>query len=458
MTSPEPQNGQTNVSNRRPSISQDKLVPFSSAKPPAPGAELRLVFVGAGQVLFGGETGRVLLPAFETSLTQLIPVLLRHRPWDHSFRLEHHLGPRLKVLALIDPSRPTAEAVLDRKKSSFVASAYKHAKIYPNLDDFVNDTKGEGARPHAFIVGSPPAFRGSTKQGRDVELAIHRLFPTDTPAIFLEKPLSTDSPEEAQQVARTLLDSQTVVSVGYFLRYLRVVQQMRTIIEDNNLEVMSTVARYASTYSVSTKKAWWMKSIDCGPICEQATHFCDLSRYFGGAVDLDSISANQLDWDEPAGALTDMPIDEASIPPDDRIPRVTSANWKYESGAVGSLTHMLVLQGYRYSCELEVYADGYQLKLIDPYNNPELRVRTPASDEEHVYTFERDDPYASELNAFIDAADASQSPHTVGGGVDPKAGILCDYQDACKTYAFSWAIRRSAEENQKRFKKRRVVE
>jgi hypothetical protein len=49
-----------------------------------------------------------------------------------------------------------------------------------------------------------------------------------------------------------------------------------------------------------------------------------------------------------------MPIDEESIPPEERIPRVTSANWKYESGAVGSLSHMLVLQGYRYSCELEV--------------------------------------------------------------------------------------------------------
>lgn len=161
---------------------------------------------------------------------------------------------------------------------------------------------------------------------------------------------------------------------------------MRSILEDNDLRVMSTVARYAATYSVSTKRDWWRLSIENGPICEQATHFCDLSRYFGGDVDLGSIYANQLDWDEPAGALTDVPIDEGSIPGHDRIPRVTSANWKYTSGAVGSLTHMLVLQGYRYSCELEVYADGYQLRLVDPYGNPELRVRTPASDEEHVFT------------------------------------------------------------------------
>lgn len=58
---------------------------------------------------------------------------------------------------------------------------------------------------------------------------------------------------------------------------------------------------------------------------------------------------------------------------------------QYETGAVGSLTHTLTLQGYKYSVELDILADGYQLKLIDPYNSPELRVRTPDGDEEQVY-------------------------------------------------------------------------
>lgn len=35
---------------------------------------------------------------------------------------------------------------------------------------------------------------------------------------------------------------------------------------------------------------------------------------------------------------------------------------KYDSGAVGSLTHIVALQGDSYSCEFEVYADGYMLK------------------------------------------------------------------------------------------------
>lgn len=95
---------------------------------------------------------------------------------------------------------------------------------------------------------------------------------------------------------------------------------------------------------------------------EQGTHFCDLSRYFGGDVDVSTVSAHSLEWYENAGHLSKIVIDETAIPPENRIPRVTAATWKYESGAVGSLTHLVALQGHDYSCELEVYADGYQLK------------------------------------------------------------------------------------------------
>lgn len=41
----------------------------------------------------------------------------------------------------------------------------------------------ESERPDAIIVGSPPAFRGSVKAGRDVELEILKAFPNKTPAV-----------------------------------------------------------------------------------------------------------------------------------------------------------------------------------------------------------------------------------------------------------------------------------
>ena len=123
-------------------------------------SQFNLVFIGAGNINFGSDEG----------------------PWDHSFRLEHKLGPRLKVVALIDPAEKVAQAVLDRKRNSFVVSAYKDTRICPNLDDFVSTMK-DHERPHAFIIGSPAAFRGSTAQGRDVELQILKHFPKNTPSV-----------------------------------------------------------------------------------------------------------------------------------------------------------------------------------------------------------------------------------------------------------------------------------
>ena len=64
-----------------------------------------------------------------------------------------------------------------------------------------------------------------------------------------------------------------------------------------------------------------------GPIIEQGTHFCDLSRYFGGEVDIDSVHAHSLEWDENAGRLSKIAVDESKIAPENRIPRVTSAIW-----------------------------------------------------------------------------------------------------------------------------------
>ena len=76
-----------------------------------------------------------------------------------------------------------------------------------------------------------------------------------------------------------------------------------------------------------TPKANIAHLISCGPIVEQGTHFCDLSRYFGGDVDIDSVVAHSVEWDEAPGKLSKMSIDESKIAPEDRIPRITSATW-----------------------------------------------------------------------------------------------------------------------------------
>ena len=82
-----------------------------------------------------------------------------------------------------------------------------------------------------------------------------------------------------------------------------------------------------------------------GPIVEQGTHFCDLSRYFGGDVHLPSVVAHTVQHNEPPGRLSAKRFDEDAIPAENRLPRLTSATWKYTGGAVGALTHVIALHG-----------------------------------------------------------------------------------------------------------------
>ncbi|OSX65282.1 hypothetical protein POSPLADRAFT_1135040 [Postia placenta MAD-698-R-SB12] len=412
---------QSGTSSRRPSIDPSRLLPMDKASAIAGTNDFNVLFIGAGNIMFGSDEG----------------------PWNHSFRFEHKLGPRLKVVALIDPAIDRATAVLQKKCETFVRSAYENTRVFRTLEDFVKNMSRKDV-PRAVIVGSPPMFRGTVQTGRDIELQILKFFPGV--AMFIEKPAATGPSseiEEAFTIAKRISDSGTLCSVGYMLRYLRAVQMMKQIINDNNLTVMATVARYACAYEAIAKPDWWDKSKSAGPVIEQGTHFCDLSRYFGGDVDMTTVSAHSLDWDENAGHLSKIVIDETAIPPENRIPRVTAATWKYESGAVGSFTHLVALQGHDYSCELEVYADGYQLKLVNPYVQPVLFIRRPGNDHEESHRFPDDDPFFSEISVLIDnIEDIEEDPET--------AQILSTFEDACKTYQLTWAIREASERNRAR--------
>jgi hypothetical protein len=55
--------------------------------------------------------------------------------------------------------------------------------------------------------------------------------------------------------------------------------------------------------------------------------------------------------------------------------RLTWGNRKYETGAIGTLNHIVALHGIVYSNEIVVIADGYQMRLVDLYGFPKLFVR-----------------------------------------------------------------------------------
>ncbi|KAJ9096332.1 hypothetical protein QFC21_005152 [Naganishia friedmannii] len=425
----------TVASTRQIAITAMPCVAFNtahSAAPPAPGADFNVLMIGAGNIMFGSDEGPWNTKSSRISFLQKIYI------YSHSFRFEHKLGPRLKVVGLIDPNVERSQAVLDGKRASFVESAYRDTKVFQTIEDFQaqmtkkTEPRGTSHPGRAIVVGSPPAYRGGTTKANDLELQLLKLFPHSH--YFIEKPVACGPVEEAKEVTQELVKAGNIVSVGYMLRYLRCVQKMKQIIAENNLTVMGTVARYACAYEAIAKPAWWNKAIDMGPVIEQGTHFCDLSRYFGGDIDIPTVVAHSVEWDEAPGQLSKIPVDESKIPEDQRIPRMTTATWKYANGAVGTFVHAVALQGSAYSCELEVYCDGFQMRLVDPYNAPTLYLRRPGDDMEERHSFTDDDPFFSEVSNFIDCIEGGPDPH-----------ILSSFEDATKSYEFTWAIRLASE-------------
>lgn len=288
----------------------------------------------------------------------------------------------------------------------------------------------------------PPFCHGTFAEGKDLELkllqsGIH---------LFVEKPVSIVPPEEfapyVSAVDEAARKSGCIVGVGYMLRYHGAIERIRAELAEFGRPVVAINARYISTYTNIPKPFWWRKTESGGPIVEQATHFCDLIRYFGGEVDLESIKGYSIpsSIDDPSniGYLESMPasVKEAKIPVKDLCPCVTQCVWKFKSGGLGNLTHSVVLQDYQYETAIDIWCDGLRLSLIDPYfPSCTLRIRKKGSIEDTVVPFPNDDPYLEEDRAFLKAVLSGD-----------KGLIRSSYEDAAKTYELSWAIKRATED------------
>jgi hypothetical protein len=138
---------------------------------------------------------------------------------------------------------------------------------------------------------------------------------------------------------------------------------------------------------------------------------------------------------EEAGRLEDVPLRpdgarlDHDVPPERRAPRVTAAVWKFEGGAVGSLTHGALLHRSKYETEIELWGDGLRVVFSDPYGRNLLRLRRPHSEETEEVSFPGDDPYLTEDRVFLEAVRSG----------DP-SGIRSSYADALKTFELTWAI------------------
>jgi predicted dehydrogenase len=273
--------------------------------------------------------------------------------------------------------------------------------------------------------------------------------------MFIEKPLSCHPVSEVDAVnvhVQEAVKNGLVVSVGYMFRYSRAVLKMKEIIQEHG-DIKAFNARYLCAYTPIDKPVWWDVDRSGGPIVEQGTHFCDLARFLGGDVDLDTLQAMSIKQTDKAGKLAHIPerINEEALAPEKRVPRVTTAFWKFKNGAIGSFMHGVLMHELKYETELEVWGDGYRLQLIDPYGKCQLGVRLPHSEETVIQDFGTDDPYYSEDIAFMRAVQHAVSHSPLNDHIDSRnphtSGILSPYEDSVGTYKLTWAIRTKSEQN-----------
>ncbi len=326
---------------------------------------------------------------------------------------------------MADINFEAAETALAARRTGAHPHAWAEARAFADWQQMLAEVK-----PDAVIVGLPPKAHGHIQAPKDIEINLARAgF-----AMFIEKPLSIADPAVVAKVAAELRRCGTIVSVGYMFRYAAAIARLRKVIEAAPGGPRVFIARYNCAYSEINSLDWWDSRRSGGPIIEQATHFLDLARYLGGAVDSSSIQVTRIPADGPLSELTDMPVDATGQPLDAQIPRglrnpcATLAQWRFTSGAVGSLAHGVLLHQKKYEAALEVWADGVRCILEDPYSGGRLGIRQSGCEETQWESFD-DDCYLAEDNAFIEAV-RSGSP----------APIRSTYDDALETYRLSWLI------------------
>jgi len=379
---------------------------------------LNFAFIGAGAVNFGGAEG----------------------PWNHSRRLEEislsTKGINFNVVAIVDFQIERAHQVLEnQRKISKNSSLWKETQVFSSCSEMLEKVQ----TINAAFIGVPPEAHGSIQPNIDLELQLakHKIH------LFIEKPISCYPLSEVDKLASQLDElvkkHNLITSVGYMFRYSLAVQKMKEIIAKYGPPRIFN-ARYNCAYSTIGRVQWWDNEKSGGPIVEQGTHFCDLARYLMGDVDLNTVHAYAIRQDEPLGKLKDQPENivsfEQNLPQERRIVRTTAATWKFKNGALGMLTHGVLLHGKAYETELEVWGDGYRLALLEPYTKCRLSVRFPESEEVKIFEFYDEDVYYAEVNTWINAIVSGDS-----------SKIASTYEDAVQTYRFTWKIREMAEES-----------
>jgi len=291
---------------------------------------------------------------------------------------------RTELVGVVAGSRVTADEVTSRWGGT----------SYDDLELML-----EASQPEVVYVAVPP----HRAVGVAERLVAHRI------PFLTEKPLAAADAEGPARLADAIEQSHLVVAVGYHLRALDIMAEVRARLAAQPAQLF--VARWLDSTPSPT---WWGRADEGGgQVIEQATHLYDLARYLVGEATVVGAASTR----DPAASPVTVDVADSS-----------AAVLRFETGAVGSLanTHKIATA----VIEVEIVSDGLLTRLSKHPDRGQGDWHASFDDGTVIRAISADcDPYEQQAAAFLDAVEWA----------DP-SGVLCTYEDALRTDRLTRAV------------------
>jgi predicted dehydrogenase len=267
------------------------------------------------------------------------------------------------------------------------------ARVHEDLDRMLDD-----ARIDVAYVCVPP-YRAVAIGERLVDRGI---------PFLTEKPLAAADAAGPERLATAIQRAGLVVAVGYHLRALDIMPEVRERLADRPPALI--MARWLGG---TPAPAWWSRAAQGGgQVVEQATHLYDLARWLIGEA-------------EVVGAVS---IRDAAAPSNTvDVADATAATLRFETGAVGSFSSTRLIPADVISVELA--SDGLLTVLTKGDRSQGDWHATFHDSGSPVAIHAELDPYEVQAAAFLDAVEAR----------DP-GRVLSTYPDALRTDRLTRAV------------------
>ena len=290
--------------------------------------------------------------------------------------------------------RTTLVGVSSARLASAEATAVpRGAAAYDDAERMLDEQ-----RPDIVYVAVPPSAAIAT-----CEAVIARGIP-----FLTEKPLAATDADGPARVAAATIASGLVVAVGYHLRSLEQLPEVRARLAANPARLVT--ARWTDS---TPGPAWWRREQDGGgQVIEQATHLYDLARLLVGEAEVVG-----------AASLHERP----ATPPDTDVADATAAVLRFDTGAVGTFAN--TRRQSTHVVDISFSSDGLRTTIrragAEP-NGWEVEFRDGT---DVVVLPPGRDPYEIQAETFLDAVVAG----------DPSA-VASTYADALLTDRLTRAV------------------